>query len=138
MLLRYCALVFAGIAAGGVIAAGVFAFLAMIGIFPRMLSAAGAGKRAAFLENFLILGGIWGNVMDLWHPHVPIGGNLLLAAYGFFMGIFVGSLVMSLAETLKAIPVLNRRIRLRTGLPYVITAIALGKSFGAWMYFWKM
>ena len=51
------------------------------------------------------------------------------------VGIFVGCLVMSLAETLKALPVLNRRIRLAVGLQYVILAVAAGKVFGAAVYF---
>ena len=51
------------------------------------------------------------------------------------MRIFVGCLVMSLAETLKALPVLNRRIRLAVGLQYVILAVAAGKVFGAAVYF---
>lgn len=36
MFLRECALLLIGLSAGGIIAAGVFAFLAMIGVFPRV------------------------------------------------------------------------------------------------------
>ena len=42
---------------------------------------------------------------------------------------------MALAETLKALPVLNRRIRLAVGLQYVILSVAAGKAFGAAIYF---
>ena len=51
------------------------------------------------------------------------------------MGIFVGCLVMSLAETLKALPVFTRRIRLSVGFPWVIASIALGKLAGSLIYF---
>ena len=42
---------------------------------------------------------------------------------------------MSLAETLKALPVVSRRIHLAVGLQYIVLAIALGKSCGALLYF---
>ena len=37
MFLKQLFLVFLGLSAGGVIAAGVFAFLAIIGVFPRLI-----------------------------------------------------------------------------------------------------
>ncbi len=54
---------------------------------------------------------------------------------GLSIGIFVGCLVMSLAETLKALPVINRRIRLAVGLQYVILSIGVGKLVGSLVYF---
>lgn len=44
---------------------------------------------------------------------------------------------MSLAETLNALPVIARRIRLAIGLQFVILAVALGKLAGSLYYFWK-
>ncbi|MFR2781669.1 MAG: stage V sporulation protein AB [Clostridium sp.] len=44
---------------------------------------------------------------------------------------------MSLAETLKALPAMSRRIGLAAGLQYLILGIAAGKFAGAWIYFWK-
>ncbi len=41
MLLRKTFLLVSGLCAGGVIAAGVFAFLAMIGVFPRLIGKQG-------------------------------------------------------------------------------------------------
>ncbi len=49
--------------------------------------------------------------------------------------MFVGCLVMSLAETVKAVPVLNRRLHLSVGIQYMILAIALGKMAGALVQF---
>ena len=42
---------------------------------------------------------------------------------------------MSLAETLKTLPVINRRIHLAVGLQYVILAMGLGKMLGSILYF---
>ena len=66
---------------------------------------------------------------------VGFGGNLLLGTMGFSVGIFVGCLVMSLAETLQALPVINRRIGLAVGLQYVILSLGVGKMLGALVYF---
>ena len=44
MLLREGLLAFAGLSAGLVIAAGVFAFLAIIGVFPRLIGKTGSGS----------------------------------------------------------------------------------------------
>lgn len=137
MFLRQVFLFLVGSSAGGVIAAGIFAFLAIIGVFPRLIGTTKTEGHILLYETLIILGGIWGNAMDLYHVQFHVGGILLLLVYGLSFGIFVGCLVMSLAETLKALPVLNRRIRLSVGIQYLILSIALGKSAGAWLYFTK-
>lgn len=139
MSLKRLFLAFAGFSAGGVTAAGVFAFLAMIGVFPRLIGKTGTGRHICLYETALIIGGIAGNVSDILEYPVRLGegmpGQLILGTAGMAVGIFVGCLVMSLAETLKALPTISRRIRLAVGLQYVILSIALGKTVGALVYF---
>lgn len=144
MFLRWLALVFIGFCAGGVIAAGIFAFLAIIGVYPRLIGKTGTNRRILLYETVLIIGGSLGNLMDIYEIPIPVGspetglpvlGSLLLGLFGLCVGIFVGCLVMSLAETLKALPVISRRIRLSVGLQYLILAIAMGKMCGALTYF---
>ena len=128
------ALGFLGLSAGGIIAAGVFAFLAIIGVFPRIMGRTGT-KRIFLYETLIILGGIWGNVSDIYEIPIGFGGNIVHCIFGLASGLFVGCLVMSLAETLKALPVMNRRIGLAVGLQYVILSVALGKLVGAIAFF---
>ncbi|HIZ78484.1 MAG TPA: stage V sporulation protein AB [Candidatus Lachnoclostridium stercorigallinarum] len=139
MSLKRLFLAFAGFSAGGVTAAGVFAFLAMIGVFPRLIGKTGTGRHICLYETALIIGGIAGNVSDILEYPVRLGegmpGQLILGTAGLAVGIFVGCLVMSLAETLKALPTISRRIRLAVGLQYVILSVALGKTVGALVYF---
>ncbi len=135
MLLRQLLLAFIGLCAGGVIAAGVFAFLAIIGVFPRLIGKSKTNKHILLYETVIILGGIVGNVVDLYEFPILFGGNLLLGIFGLSVGVFVGCLVMSLAETLKALPVMNRRIHLAVGIQYVILAIGIGKLIGSLFYF---
>ena len=65
--------------------------------------------------------------LTVFEISVPFG-SAMLAVFGLFTGIFVGCLAMALAETLKVIPVLVQRVKLATGLPFVILAMALGKA----------
>ena len=136
MFLRECALLLIGLSAGGIIAAGVFAFLAMIGVFPRLMGRTRTGSHIFLYETAIILGGIAGNVMDLYEIPFPFGaaGSGIPFLGHAALGI-LGCLVMSLAETLKALPVISRRIRLAVGLQYIILSVALGKLCGAMVYF---
>lgn len=86
-------------------------------------------------ETLLILGGTAGNLMDLFHLPLAGAGTAFLALWGLALGVFVGCLVMSLAETLKALPVLGRRLGLAVGIQYLILSIAAGKFVGAMVYF---
>ena len=139
-LLKQLLLGVIGLAAGGTIAAGVYAFLAIIGVFVRLIGKTGTKRRILLYETVIVLGGILGNLMDLFWIRVPMGdviGLLFLGTGGLCVGVFVGCLIMSLAETLNALPVLSRRLRLKTGLPYVILGIAAGKCAGAVFYFFR-
>ncbi len=133
--MRQAALVFIGISAGGVIAAGVFAFLAIIGVFPRLIGKTKTNRHILLYETVIVVGGILGNISDIYEIPILWGGNLLLGIFGLSVGIFVGCLVMSLAETLKALPTINRRIHLAVGLQYVILSIGIGKLVGSLVYF---
>lgn len=135
MLLRYLLLAFMGLCSGGVIAAGIFAFLAIIGVYPRLIGKTKTHKHILLYETLIILGGIVGNVVDLYEVPIRMGGFLFLGIFGLSVGVFVGCLVMSLAETLKALPVMNRRIHLAVGIQYMILSIGLGKLLGSLFYF---
>ncbi|MDO4330980.1 MAG: stage V sporulation protein AB [Lachnospiraceae bacterium] len=128
-----------GLSAGGIIAAGVFAFLAIIGVFPRLIGKTKTKRHIILYETFIVMGGIIGNLIDLYEFPIPLGtiaGQAVLLIFGLSAGIFVGCLVMSLAETLNALPVLTRRVHLAVGLQYIILAIALGKLTGSLTFFW--
>lgn len=135
MLLKKAFLAWVGLSAGGIIAAGVFAFLAIIGVFPRLIGKTKTRRHIRLYEMVIIFGGLWGNMMDLYHVPIGFGGNVLLLVMGGAAGIFVGCLVMSLAETLKAFPVLARRIHLAVGMQWLIVSFALGKMTGSLYYF---
>ena len=134
MVLKQIFLGAVGLCAGGVIAAGIFAFIVTIGVVVRLVGKTHTASHIHLVEDSIVLGGTLGNLAGLYGFPIP-GGWPVMGLLGISAGIFVGCLIMSLAETLNALPVLSRRIRLRTGLQYVILGIALGKCAGAAVYF---
>ncbi len=72
-LLKTWFLAFAGFTSGGVIAAGIFAFLAMIGVFPRVISRTKTRRHIMLYETLLICGGAFGNALDLMEFPIPVG-----------------------------------------------------------------
>ena len=136
-MFRKLLLVFIGLSSGGIIAAGVFAFLVMIGVFPRLIGKTGTKRHILLYGTVIMTGGVLGNIADLYEFSIPMYGfsTLFLSIFGLSVGIFVGCLVMSLAETLKALPVIGRRLYLAVGLQYLILSIALGKLAGSLAYF---
>lgn len=127
-------LLFLGLSGGGLVAAGVFAFITILGLVPRLAARTHTAAQVKRYENWIILGAFFGNLVNLFDPPLT-GGILFLAIWGVCSGIFVGCLVMSLAETLDTVPTINRRIRLSVGIQYVIAGIGIGKAAGSLVYF---
>ena len=126
-----------GIFFGVSVAGGVFAFLIMLGILPRMIDKSHTGNHVFLYENAIIVGGILGNICEVF-PGIPLPvGWPLLALYGLCAGIFVGCISAALAEVLKTFPVMFRRIRLKVGLSYVMISFAVGKVAGGFYYFFQ-
>ena len=79
-------------------------------------------------------GAILGNILFVFSPELKIWGGMM-AVFGLAAGIFTGCFLMSLAETVKGVPVFIRRTGLTTGLCILIIVLAIGKSLGSFFYF---
>ncbi|RHP32391.1 stage V sporulation protein AB [Lachnotalea sp. AF33-28] len=135
MFIKQLILAAVGLAAGGIISAGVFAFITIIGLVPRLAARTKTAKHVRLYEDIIVLGATAGNLTFFYH--FPIfGGAVMGVVFGLFSGIFVGCLIMSLAETLDTVPTISRRIKLAVGLQYIILSIGLGKCVGSLLYFW--
>ncbi len=129
MLMDNIVLAVMGLSFGFTVAAGVFAFITMINIIPRLAHRTGTASFLYGYENAIILGGTLGNIAILFLGRLPVTAAGLWV-FGHFSGIYVGCLAMALAETLRVIPIFSKRLKLREGLPVVLLAIALGKLAG--------
>ena len=136
ILIKQILLAFLGLCSGFTVAAGVFAFITMLGIVPRLAARTNTAKYIYQYEWAIILGGTLGNIWIMFDVHLP-WTVILVCLYGLFSGIFVGCLAMALAEMLRILPILVNRIQLKEGFPIVVTAIALGKFTGTLFdFFW--
>ena len=136
MLIRQALMGLIGISSGFITAGGIFALIVSIGIIPRMAGKTRTAYNINWYENSIIAGGILGNIVYLYSLLVPLG-RFGLAVYGIFSGIFVGSLAIALAETLNTIPVFTRRIHLKKGIGFLLLGMAVGKSLGSLLYFFR-
>lgn len=132
--IKTAAEVLVGVSAGAAASAGVFALITVIGILPRWAGHTRTARHVSLYEWSVILGGTVGNLIFLLQPSLP-GKEILEAAAGLFMGIFVGGLIMSLAEVLDVFPILLRRGRIKSGIPWMVLSIGIGKMLGAYLYF---
>lgn len=135
MWINHVFLGFLGFVFGMSLASGTFAIAVKLGIIPQMANKSKTAKRIITYENATILGGITGNILAIFPGiHLPLG-HVFLGLYGFGAGIFIGCMAVALAEIINAFPIMFRRLKLKTGLVWVMTAVAFGKMSGCLFYF---
>lgn len=137
MLIEHLCLGALGLICGMAVAGGTFALIVGISVVPRVVFMSKTAKEVMFYENMIMLGGIIGNIITVF-TDIPIPlGSFGLILFGLGCGIQVGCLVMALAEIMNVFPIMFRRISLKIGMSYVITAMALGKVIGGLWYFYQ-
>lgn len=134
LFLKIIILIIFGLSSGVVISGGIFAFIAMLGVVPRLAQKTKTEKYISFYEDCILYGGIFGGINIIRSVKVPLGIPGLLA-FGLLSGIFIGCVAVSIAEVLDVVPILTRRFSLKTGLTYLMLAVAIGKLLGALLYF---
>ena len=132
--MRELFLVFFGISSGLLVSAGVFAFIAAIGIVPRMAWRTKTRHFIRFYEDMIVLGGVWGTTA-MFVDYRLLYWDWAILAVSLLEGVFVGILAMALTEVLNVMPILMRRTRLTRGLRWIIPAFALGKVAGSLIYY---
>ena len=124
---------FLGLASGLAVAGGMFALLMALGVVSRFAGKTHTAASVMRYEDAAALGGIFGNLFSIYQFPIPVGVPGA-ALFGFLSGVFTGAWAMALTEIVDAVPIFSRRIRLKTGMPWIILAMALGRSFGAWVH----
>ena len=152
MFLNHVLLGVIGLCFGTLSAGGVFTVLLSVGLIPRFAGETHTNKKVFLYEEMVVFGTVTGCVLTVFEPYCHFGewfqgsvgvpeniwywiSVVILAVYGIFSGMFVGSLALAIAEMLNSIPIFARRIKLRNGLKAMIWSIALGKTLGSIFYF---
>lgn len=136
MWIKYLLIIGIGLSSGIIVSGGVFTVLFTVGLIPRFAGKTRTATHVKIYEDTAVIGSIFWNAVSLYELNLPLG-NVLLAFYGVFSGIFVGNLALAIAEMLNGIPIFSRRINFRRGLGISIVFLALGKSLGDMLYFLK-
>ena len=109
LMLKVACLIVTGIASGLVTATGLFALISSIGLINRYADVTNTKEHILLYEEMIIAGAGIGNIWFVFELpcHTGIAGLLI---YGFVAGIFIGTFLLCLAETVKALPI-NAAIR---------------------------
>ena len=142
-----------GLAGGLGVSGGVFTTLIAVGLIPRFAGKTHTAKHIFLYEEMVVCGTIFGGLVSVFFPFLdisqyvkniafiqniyPYAGTLFFIVYGVFAGIFVGCLALAIAEMLDSIPIFARRMKFRHGIGIVILCMAIGKTIGSLIYFWK-
>ena len=119
-----------GLCGGLLVAGGLFAFLALVGVITRLAAGTATAKCIMFYEDMALLGCTAGNLLFFYRFGLPLG-NVFLAMYGVGAGVFTGCLAAALAEVVNMMPVLSERVSLKKGMTGIMTMFALGKLVGS-------
>ncbi|MCD7905289.1 MAG: stage V sporulation protein AB [Clostridiales bacterium] len=133
-ILKGIVLILIGLGSGLFAAGAVVAFIAIIGVVPRLAQKTDTKEYIKLYEEAIIAGGIIGGCDPYFDFYMPLNG-LAVIFLSLCIGIFYGSLAVSLAEVLNIIPILTRRVRLQQGMRWFVCAIALGKLTGSLLYY---
>jgi len=147
---QWALLALVGICSGLSVASGVFTVFTAVGLVPRFAQHTGSGKHIMQYENMIVLGCFLGNLFSLYAKKLleanfslPVWGlplwwqRAILIVTGLFLGVYVGTLALSIAEMLDAIPIMAHRMKLKQGVSVVIASLAVGKLLGSLFYFWQ-
>lgn len=133
-ILKGIVLILIGLGSELFVAGAVVAFIAIIGVVPRLAQKTDTKEYIKLYEEAIIAGGIIGGCDPYFDFYLPLNG-LAVIFLSLCIGIFYGSLAVSLAEVLNIIPILTRRVRLQQGMRWFVCAIALGKLTGSLLYY---
>lgn len=123
-----------GFCGGFLVAGGVVALMVGLGILSRFIEISHTSKHVHLYEDFILLGGIAGNLLTVYQISVPLG-TIGIAVLGICSGIYVGGWIMALAEIIHVFPVFARRLGLIKGTSFIIISIAIGKVTGSMLHF---
>lgn len=134
MLIKILFIILIGLSAGGVTATGLFALISSIGLINRYADVTNTTESIMLYEEMIIFGAGIGNIWYIFELPIKLGvAGVIL--YGAVSGIFIGTFLICLAETVKVLPVLAHRVKLKKCLGFVVLFIAIGKMVGHLVYY---
>ena len=104
MLIKILFIILIGLSAGGVTATGLFALISSIGLINRYADVTNTTESIMLYEEMIIFGAGIGNIWYIFELPIKLGvAGVIL--YGAVSGIFIGTFLICLAETVKVLPI---------------------------------
>lgn len=137
--LNYSLMIICGFAAGFMTAAAYVAFVAMLGIFPKIAAKTKTARECMLYENCLMIGVLVATLLQFFVSYEAAGihptllppnviGIIILCLIGLFGGIYIGFLIGGLSEVLNVIPIYAKKTHIKKRFSIVILCYALGKG----------
>ncbi|SDW53613.1 stage V sporulation protein AB [Paenibacillus sp. PDC88] len=125
-----CILIVLGIASGIAVGSGVIALFIVLDMIPRLAQLTRSYDKAYAYEGAMIAGSFVGTVADLWNLKV-YGLPIISIFVGLLCGIFIGLLAAALTEVLNVLPILAKRLGMKSYLFGLLMAMVFGKVAGS-------
>ncbi|MCD7764475.1 MAG: stage V sporulation protein AB [Lachnospiraceae bacterium] len=129
-------LILTGFSGGFLVAGGVASIMVGLGIITRFIGITHTARQILWYEDAILLGAVAGNIATVFDFEL-VTGVWLMAVAGLFIGIFVGGWILALAELVDVFPVYGRRLGIRHGVRGIVIALAIGKTVGSFLYFFR-
>lgn len=71
-VIQYSVLILIGLASGFAVASGIFAFITMLGIIPRLAARTKTANHVVWYETMIIAGGALGNIWIVFEIPMPL------------------------------------------------------------------
>lgn len=136
MVINIVFVIFIGLAGGLAVGSGFVAFLAVLGIIPRLTQLTKTMKMIIWYQWAVVFGAILASFASLRVPEFHLSPYLLIPL-GAAGGIFVGMMAAALTEVLNVFPILAKRIGFEEKIIILMMAFVFGKIFGSlfqWIY----
>ena len=136
-ILNYLFQIVIGLGSGLIVGGGFVAFLAVLGIIPRLVQISKFQASLVGCQNAIIIGSLVGIFITFTDYSISLP-YVLVILWGLTHGMFVGMLAAALTEILNVFPILMKRIRLDNFLLWLIMALVIGNiivSLFHWMIF---
>ena len=78
-VIQYSVLILIGLASGFAVASGIFAFITMLGIIPRLAARTKTANHVVWYETMIIAGGALGNIWIVFEIPMPLTSILMLS-----------------------------------------------------------
>jgi stage V sporulation protein AB len=134
MTIKVLLVMIIGFSGGLAVGSGFVAFLAVLGVIPRLTQ---LSKTFQFIRGYewsVVFGAVFASIAGLNNLSFGLPGMLLIPI-GLACGIFVGMLAAALTEVLNVLPILAKRIGIQEKILILLMAIVFGKIVGS-LFHW--